>query len=130
MNEDTKLDEETKEEYLVSYHCNLCNTDFSVAKTMSVFSCPYCQSKNVGKIEDVDFSDFYSLPFVDTLNDAKRKYRSMVRFNPLLPSVFRNKKTIRSIKKVYLPCMLDDIKADGKISFFCTDPNRNIKAVP
>lgn len=119
-----------EEEVLTHYHCNICNTEFSVPSSMNSASCVFCQSKNVQKLDTIDYSDYLSLPYVDTLNDAKKDYRSKIRFNPFLPLVFRKKKTLSGIKKLYLPCMLYNVDVNGKVSFFGLDEVQNVKMIP
>ncbi|MBQ3307180.1 MAG: hypothetical protein IJG68_03185 [Bacilli bacterium] len=118
------------EEVLYHYHCNICNTEFSVPSNMNFVSCVFCQSKNVQKLDHIDYDDYYCLPYIDTLNDAKKDYRSKIRFNPFLPLIFRKKKTINGIKKLYLPCMLYSVEVNGTVSFFGLDEIRNVKMIP
>ncbi len=115
----------------ISYHCNLCNTDFLASDKMSSVSCAYCGGKNVVKNDSMmNYKDYFFLPFVYTLNDAKKDYKSKILFNPLVPIAFRKKKVLRSIKKVYLPCILYEAKTTGNISFLGTDKIKNVHTLP
>lgn len=130
--EEEEKEEEKKEEknVIVSYHCNICETNFSAPKGVLNVSCVFCGSKNATAIETIDYSEYKTLPFVFTLNDAKKEYQNKIRMNPLLPKIFRSKKTILSIKKTYLPCLLYSANTSGNITFLGADKIKNIQNIP
>ena len=135
MNHDLFPEEEEKEvnkeeEKIITYHCNMCDTTFSAPKGILNISCAYCGSKNASQVDAFDYSGYQTLPFVYTMNDAKSEYQKKVRLNPLLPKVFRSKKTTISIKKLYLPCLLYNANTAGKVSFLGADKIKNIQNIP
>ena len=125
-------EEEVKDEKekVITYHCNMCDTTFSAPKSLMNVSCVYCGSKNASTIESYNYSDYKILPFVFTMNDAKKAYQSKIRFNPLLPKIFHSKKSVISIKKVYLPCLLYNANTSGKATFLGADKIKNIQNIP
>ena len=129
--EEIEEEEKKEEEYTIkSYHCNMCETNFSVPKGILNVSCVYCGSKNATVIDPIDFSDYKTLPFVFTNGDAKKEYQKKIRFNPLLPKIFRAKKTVVSIKKAYIPCVLYSSNTAGDITFLGADKIKNIQNIP
>ena len=124
-----KLDEEKEIEFK-TYMCQNCSSIFTVPISVKNASCVFCSSKKADGINNIDYSDYSILPFVDSLGDAKRKYRKKIKYNYLLPMVFRSRKTISNMKRIYLPCMLYDVKVTGKISFYGADKVRGVKNSP
>ena len=110
-----------------SFYCQTCGSYYA---SLGVVGCVFCGSKQVTRIDNVNMSDYYVLPFVDTLNDAIEDYKKKVKFNPLVPSIFRKKKTISRIQKVYIPCVLYQAEVGGKISFLGAEKVKGVKAIP
>ena len=104
---------------LESYICNSCNTVFSNTSSNGV--CINCGSNNLESTDTVDYSSYEIIPFDKTIEDAKNNYKSLIRFNLLLPFVFRKKKNLSRFKKIYVPCYIYDASIKGKISFIGAD---------
>ena len=131
MSEEVVTEEEAQEDDgFETYICQTCGTVFTIPVSVKNSSCVFCGSKKANLTNDIDYSDYYVLPFVETLNDAIKTYKSKVRYNFLLPRIFRSKKTISAIKRVYLPCMLYSTEVSGKIRFLGADKVRGIKGLP
>ena len=112
---------------LNSFYCNTCGSYYASFESCN---CILCGEKEVTKIDDRDLSDYFILPFADTLNDAILDYKKKIQFNPFIPFIFRKKKTIQRIQKVYIPCILYQAEVGGTISFLGTEKIKGVKALP
>ena len=112
-----------------TYICNDCKCTFSV-KGMETNTCINCNSINIVESDKADYKGYSVLPFNYSMDDAKKKYKSKIRFNFLLPLTYRKRNTISNIKKIYVPCFLYDVNVSGNISFYGVDRIKNIKSLP
>ena len=126
MNLDSNLNENGNI-VLHSYYCPNCGSYYA---SKGPSQCVFCGEMQVTSIPNVDLNDYYVLPFVETLNDAIDDYKKKVQYNLFIPSVFRKKKTIKRIQKVYIPCIWYQAEVGGKISFLGTEKVKGVKAIP
>ena len=98
---------------ITKYHCGDCGCDFNGT---NIEECIYCYGKNIVNSEDTD-KDIKVIPFNKNIEDAISDYKKKVKFNPLVPLIFKNKNTINSIKKVYIPVFLSNVKVSGNVEF-------------
>ena len=116
---------------LLLYQCNDCNLVFS--RSTENKGCIYCGKNNLNVIDNNIEDIPYIIPFKIDKDKAIENYKSYFKFNPLVPSVFRNKNTISSITKIYVVSELYDVNVAGNISFFggdksiTSDNNSDIK---
>lgn len=115
---------------LAYYSCRSCGAKFAVSLYAPIGVCAFCGLGQIVKENEIDLSNQYILPFVCSMNNAKKDYKKKVMFNPLIPIVFKKKRTIKKIKKLYIPCMIYDIDVRGPISFTAADSVRNAPNVP
>ena len=111
-----------------TYICDECKCIFRV-KDITGDKCINCGG-SITETDNYDYKDYSILPFNYSLEDAKKIYRKKIRFNFLLPIIYRKKSTISNIKKIYVPCYLYDVNVNGKISFYGVDRIKNINNVP
>ncbi len=100
-----------------SYTCNDCKCVFS--SNQGETRCIMCNGTNLTNNE-VDFSTSKFIPFYRTIDNAIDDYKYKTR-NVMIPMVFKNKKVINSIKKVYLPAYLVNANVKGQVRFFGAD---------
>ena len=78
-------------------------------------------SDEIGITENVDYSDFEIIPFNQSIDSVKKKYKSLIRFNFLLPFSYRKRSNFTKIRKLFVPCYLYDASIKGKINFIGAD---------
>lgn len=112
-------------EQFYRFKCTSCSSVFGKYGSSEVNCCAYCGSTNLenldGDVEDIP----YMIPFNYSMDDAINEYKKYIKFNPLIPNVFKNKNTISSISKVFVSSELFDINLAGDVSFFAGDKNVN-----
>lgn len=111
-----------EEIYIKKYHCNNCNMDF-YSKNLN--QCISCYSNDIRE-EVAGDNNIKVIPFSIGVDDAIKKYKKKVMFNPLIPLVFKNKNTINNIKRVYIPVYLTDVNQNGIIEFIAGDKNGKV----
>ena len=107
------------------FKCMKCSSVFGKYGSNEINSCVYCGSTSLDTIDGDSEEIPYMLPFNYSLDDAINKYKDYIKFNPLIPGEFKNKKTISSISKVFVSSELFDIKLSGDVSFFAGDKKVN-----
>lgn len=127
---ETQEVKETSDNNLAFYSCKACGSRFVMSSYSSIGLCSFCGFGQIVKEQDIDLSNIYLLPFTSSLNSAKKDYKKKILFNPLVPNIFKKKKTIRKMKKLYIPCMVYDIDVNGNISFLAADSIKNVPSVP
>ena len=100
-----------------TYTCNTCKCVFSTNVTAT--RCIMCNSTSLNNNE-VTLANANFVPFSRTISNALEDYKYKTK-NILIPKVFKDKKTLRNIKKVYLPAYLVDANVKGPIKFFGAD---------
>lgn len=115
---------------LAFYSCKACGSKFVMSSYSSIGLCSFCGFGQIVKEKDIDLSNIYLLPFTSSLNSAKKDYKKKIIFNPAVPIVFKKKKIIKKMKKLYIPCMVYDIDVNGNISFLAADSIKNVPSVP
>lgn len=103
---------------LETYICNNCNCSF-ISSNKNI--CIYCGSNNISVTDSMDYSDYEVIPFNQSIDNVKKKYKSIIRYNYLLPFVFRKKSTYSKVKKIFIPAYLYNASIKGKISFIGAD---------
>ena len=98
---------------ITKYHCGDCGCDFNGT---NMNQCICCYGNNIVGSEDAD-KDIKVIPFNKSIEDAINDYKKKVKLNPLIPLVFKNKNTISSIQKVYIPVFLSNVKVSGNVEF-------------
>ena len=105
------------------FKCRDCSSTFGKYGSNDVNHCAYCGGTNLDNIDDCDDDFPYMIPFNYSLDDAVNCYKKYVGFNPLIPNIFKSKKTISSISKIFVSSELFDINISGNVSFFAGDRN-------
>lgn len=103
------------------FKCKDCSVTFGKYMLEEVNKCVLCESTHLDSIDDDLDVGQYIIPFNYSSSDAINDYKKYVGFNPLIPRVFKSKKTISSISKVYVSSELFDINATGNVSFYAGD---------
>lgn len=110
-------------EQFYRFKCTNCSSIFGKYGSSEDNCCVCCGSINLENI-DGDIDDVpYMIPFNYSMDNAINEYKKYIKFNPLIPNVFKNKKTISSISKVFVSSELFDINLAGDVSFFAGDKN-------
>ena len=117
---------EEKKEYIKKYHCNNCNVDFYSKSSNDLNKCAYCYSTNINEAELSQDKGIKIIPFSISRDEAIRKYKKKVKFNPLVPLIFKKKDTIENMKRIYLPAFLSDVNQNGTIEFIAGDKNGKV----
>lgn len=106
--------QEVSNEKLHGYSCPSCMNKFKSSEI--IMNCPYCGSLVSGcDIDNITYDGI--IPFSVSLDAATKAYKKKVLFNPLLPLVFKSKKTIASIKPLYLSARICNSNISGDILF-------------
>ena len=113
-----------------TFICPKCHMSFCTLNKMGATRCFYCGSTGLQKVADTPFVDLKLVPFMDTLKDAGETYKKQIRFNPLIPFSFRNKKNLKRMRKIFIQCSLFDIVTEGNVSFLGADKISNVKGAP
>lgn len=106
--------QEVSNEKLHGYSCPSCMNKFISSEI--IMNCPYCGSL-VSSLDIDNISYDGIIPFSLSLDDAINTYKKKVLFNPLLPFVFKSKKTISSIKPLYLSARICNTNISGDVLF-------------
>lgn len=106
--------QEVSNEKLHGYSCPSCMNKFKSSEIIMI--CPYCGSL-VSSLDIDNISYDGIIPFSLSLDDAINNYKKKVLFNPLLPFVFKSKKTISSIKPLYLSARICNTNISGDVLF-------------
>jgi hypothetical protein len=105
------------------YKCNNCNSSF-VSKS-EVNTCIYC-GNNIEKITNNQINNsYFYIPFSVEESTALRDYKKKVKFNPIIPIIFKKKKTIKAICKCYLPVNIYNINVNGNVLYLGVDVKNN-----
>lgn len=103
------------------FKCRDCSATFGKYGMEEVNYCVCCGCSNLDSISSTDESFSYVIPFVYSMDDAVNNYKEYIKFNPLIPKVFKSKKTLSSISKVYVSSELFNINLSGDVTFFAGD---------
>ncbi len=102
------------------FKCNSCSSSFIAKNKLS--KCLFCGSENLIESQDTrDYDNTYIIQFMKNREDAIKDYKKKVIFNPLIPMIFKNKKTINSCEKIYLDSSLCDLHISGTTKFIGID---------
>lgn len=102
---------------LLECHCNDCNSKFLTTDNNKFTNCIFCNSTNIEKIDTSVSNKIKLIPFKKEYKDVITDYNKKVRFNPLIPLVFKNKKNYSTLQKVYVPVFVTNISRTGEIEF-------------
>lgn len=102
------------------YRCSACSNTF--VGNSKLDKCLFCGSENLINVQyGGKCNDFSIIPFVKNREDAVSDYKNKVMFNPLIPLIFKSKKTVASMKKVYVVGSLCSVHVFGTTSFLAED---------
>ena len=81
------------------YSCGDCNVVFGV-NGETTNNCIFCHGSNITPSQPVDTNFEGFIPFAIPKSKAVEDYKSKIMMNPVIPFVFKSKKTINSISYV------------------------------
>lgn len=104
---------------LLSFVCANCNTKVFSKNKLEL--CPVCHG-HLTEASDKSIDDYsHFIPFKINIDEAIRVYKKKVMFNPLIPFLFKSKRTIENIISAYVPGYLVGINVNGDVSFLAGD---------
>ena len=109
-------------EGLFSYQCNDCKCNF-LTTIENQTTCIYCGGSNITS-SNYDLDNIKIIPFIKVQDEAIRKYKKSIRFNPLIPIRFKRKKAISLIQKYYFLAYVVDATVSGNVSFLASDSKK------
>ena len=118
------LDDNYQQYYV--FKCRDCSTTFGRYGNDDTNHCAYCFGTNLDIVDGDDEDLLYMIPFKYSMDEAIKSYKDYVKLNPLIPMIFKSKKTVSSISRVFVSSEIFDINLTGNISFFAGDKN-NLK---
>ena len=119
-NEMFENDSEVEEGSLVSafgYKCNHCGSIFYSFTRQSINSCIMCCEEGIVAGSFNDVTDSYCISFDRPIKEFISEYRKKIFWNPIVPIAFKRRRTIWSVKEVYLPCFLSNVNQKGTLYF-------------
>ena len=102
---------------LIECHCRDCDTKFFTNENNKFNNCIICNSIDIEKINNSVNKNIKIIPFNKTYRDAVSDYTKKVRFNPIVPLVFKSKKNYSTLQKVYVPVLITNISRVGDVEF-------------
>lgn len=102
---------------LIECHCRDCDTKFFTNENNKFNNCIICNSIDIEKSDTSVNKNIKIIPFKKTYRDAVNDYTKKVRFNPIVPLVFKNKKNYSTLQKVYVPVLITNISRVGDVEF-------------
>lgn len=113
------FEEEVVEEKLslIEYHCKECDAKFYTNDNNKFNKCVICNGIDIEKNDASINKNIKLIPFRKTYRDAVSDYTKKVRFNPIVPIVFKNKKNYSTLQKVYVPVLVTNISRVGDVEF-------------
>ena len=124
MNNQILEDEEIKGISCLKYHCGDCGADFFSENSKKITNCVLCNSLHINEMNYTFSKEMSYVQFVKTLGEAKKDYKKRIFWNPLIPFVFKRKKTINAITPIYLPAYLANITYTGEVEFLAGDKQK------
>ncbi len=113
--------EEKKEVPITKYVCQNCQATFCSPVHEKVDRCIFCNQKNIEVSDSVENKTIYWIPFAKKEEEMLKDYRKKTFWNPLIPFLFKSKKTRQAIRKIYLSVFLANISYHGDIQFVASD---------
>ena len=110
------LEDENSGNVLKCYSCHNCNTKYLTTSSDDI--CIFCGEKDLSEEEIPGMINTYYLPFTNTIDDAKKNYKKLIRFKILVPFSFRRKRNLDKMKKVYVPIVIRNSKIYGQRYFY------------
>ena len=120
--------EEVEEDSIVSafeYRCNHCGSIFYSFTRQNINSCIICCEEGISPGTFNDIKNSYIIPFNKPIKDFIWEYRKKIILNPLVPIKFKRRKTMWSVKEVYLPCFLSNVNQTGTLNFIGAEQGKN-----
>lgn len=114
---------EEHESELITYQCRDCGCIFQTHKNLSTEVCIFCNSKNINYVDGEKDNKPFVFAFKKEIDEAIKDYKSKIMFHPLVPLVFKKKKTTLNMRKAYIPAYLATVNFKGKIDFLAADKN-------
>lgn len=103
------------------YQCKDCGVVFFSDRDSRVDECVLCGSIHLKDEQDNETRTLLIVPFEKEVGDAFKDYKSKISWNPLVPRIFKKKRKIQYVQKVFLPTYLVNAKQEGVISFLGGD---------
>ena len=117
--------EEKSPTSVFEYRCNHCGSVFYSFTRQNINSCIICSEQGISSVFFNGMKDSYLIPFNKSIKDFILEYRKKIIWNPIVPIKFKRKKTMWSVKEVYLSCFLSDINQKGTLYFVGVDQEKN-----
>ena len=108
--------EEEKE--MSSFSCPSCGAELIFHKTATVKSCPYCDNHAIISSRfKGSYRPDYILPFKLSSKDALAAWEKHCEKRLLMPRGFSSELELETIKAVYVPCWMYEVKAEAHQQF-------------
>ena len=108
------------------FTCGDCNVTFGV-NGGNTTNCIFCHGNNITASQPVDTNFEGIIPFKVPKNKAVEYYKSKIMLNPVIPLIFKSKKTIDLMSKFYVPGYLYDTLTSGEVNLLGVDDTQNGK---
>ena len=104
-----------------AYNCPSCGAEVICDEHTVATCCPYCSNPNIIHIKfENDTKLDYIIPFVYSLDDAKKALKNYYADKKFLPKEFTAENKIEKIQGVYVPFYLFDVTANIEATFDAT----------
>ena len=113
---------EEEDSLFKKYTCMKCKSSYFCSGNSR--KCVYCDGECSVEDDKFDTNQVYYLSFEKSIEDAIKEYKKLIRGKIFIPLVFRKKKLIDNIKKIYFPALLVNCNAKGSIVFYAADNDR------
>ncbi len=119
---DSEIDELLEEEKKVlKCYCENCQSSFYTLANEKIDECCFCHFKTLTKTEEELTKLPEIVPFVKDGVEAVKDYKKKIFRNPFVPLIFRRKKEIYKMKRLFIPAILSNVLIDGKVSILAGD---------
>lgn len=102
---------------LLECYCKDCDTKFFISNKNKFNTCIFCNSNNIEKIDTSVNNKIKIIPFKKEYKDVIKDYNKKVRYNPLVPKIFKDKKNHSSLQKIFVPVFITNISRSGEVEF-------------